>query len=413
MASGHHTCTCRSSTAAAAPAPCYCYSVHPAARYHPPPPDPHSQLPCFPDHQHHPHLCPNSPYSSQTLLHHHRHQNQCCPPQPFLQELHHHCQTQQQLTPQPVVSSLLRRIATLESSLRRRSVSSHSLRDAAARTIQAQFRAFLVRRSRTLRQLKQLASIKSAFNVLKSSASDSNPQAVILKANRLLLKLDSIQGSDPMIRDGKKSISRELVKLIELIDGISVEKYGHPNRVLKNVKRSSSNNRSKFHILHEMEKMESIINKYIDLRKSVEEEDDEFENPRISVIKKSGILQTGKRDGEFQSKANKVVTFADDGHNVRILKPSISREDSYRMVDANEELVGNLCRRVEDLGVALTEVDDGEAQESSDSETEHNCSSIKEDGKFEKKRVDHGGKGGFFFSPPLPVKMEGRVDSAD
>ncbi|RAL46812.1 hypothetical protein DM860_005091 [Cuscuta australis] len=409
MAADHHhyhPCFCRSSTAAVPLAPCICYSVDPAC-YHPPHPPAglHSIPPCFPDPQQ-PHLfgpCSNSPHSSQTLLHHNHHrQTQCCPPQHFLQELHHLREAQ----PQPVVSSLLRRIASLESSLRRRSVSSHSLRDTAARTIQTQFRAFLVRRSKTLRHLKELASIKSALNNLKSSASSCDPQALSYKANRLLPRLDSIQGSDPMIRDGKKSISRELIKFMELIDETCVENYSHPSRIVKIVKHGSSSSSysdSRVQMLHEMDKMESIMNKYIELRKSVEDEDEHFESPRDLVIKKSGILQTrngglGKRHGEAQSKANKVVTFAEDG-NVRNLKPISSRE-SYRTVDSNGEVVDNLCRRVEDLGVAFkeVEVDDEEAQGSSDGETEPNHSSIKE-GNFERKKVDHGERGSFFFSP--------------
>ncbi|VFQ68545.1 unnamed protein product [Cuscuta campestris] len=411
MAADHHhyhPCFCRSSTAVVPLAPCICYSVDPAC-YHPPHPPPalHSIPPCFPDPQQ-PHLfgpCSNSPHSSQTLLHHNHHhrQTQCCPPQHFLQELHHLREAQ----PQPVVSSLLRRIASLESSLRRRSLNSHSLRDTAARTIQTQFRAFLVRRSKTLRHLKELASIKSALNILKSSASSCDPQALSHKANRLLLRLDSIQGSDPMIQDGKKSISRELVKFMELIDETCVENYSHPSRIVKIVKHGSSSsstyNDSRVQMLHEMDKMESIMNKYIELRKSVEDEDEHFESPRDFVIKKSGILQTrngglGKRHGEVQSKVNKVVTFAEDG-NARNLKPISSRE-SHRTVDSNGDVVDNLCRRVEDLGVALkeVEVDDEEVQGSSDGETEPNHSSIKE-GNFERKKVDHCEKGSFFFSP--------------
>lgn len=211
-----------------------------------------------------------------------------------------------------------------------------------------------------------------------------------------------------MIRDGKKSISRELIKFMELIDETCVEDYGHPSRIVKLVNHgsssSSSYNDSRVQMLSEMDKMESIMNKYIQLRKSAEDEDGHFESPRDLVIKKSGILQTrnggsGKRHSEVQSKVSKVVTFAEDG-NARNLKPVSSRE-SYGTVDSNGDRVENLCRRVEDLGVGLKEVeveDEEEAQGSSDGEAEPNYSSMKE-GNFEKRRADHGERGSFFFSP--------------
>ncbi|XP_020573165.1 uncharacterized protein LOC110019718, partial [Phalaenopsis equestris] len=99
------------------------------------------------------------------------------------------------------------------------------LREVAARTIQARFRRFLVRRSQTLRDLKRLASIKSSAAELRSSISgesDAEPVAISQEAMDLLLKLDSIQSSDPMIRDGKRSISRELTRMLEFVDKVLV-----------------------------------------------------------------------------------------------------------------------------------------------------------------------------------------------
>lgn len=109
---------------------------------------------------------------------------------------------QQQQQAHSIISSLLCRIEALEASLgqfsshRSRSSYSHSLRDSAARVIQTHFRAFLVRRSRTLGQLKDLALIKSAFNSLKSLLSNDTHfdiRALSRNAMDLLLKLDSIQ----------------------------------------------------------------------------------------------------------------------------------------------------------------------------------------------------------------------------
>ena len=91
---------------------------------------------------------------------------------------------------------------SLESSLHHFSISSShyspppSLKDLAVRVIQTHFCAFLVHRSRTLRHLKDLALIKSAFNSLKSSTSSETHfdyDTLSHKAMDLLLKLDYIQ----------------------------------------------------------------------------------------------------------------------------------------------------------------------------------------------------------------------------
>ncbi|KAL1194486.1 BAG family molecular chaperone regulator 8 [Cardamine amara subsp. amara] len=116
-----------------------------------------------------------------------------------------------------VLSCLLRKINDLESSLNKFSASydQHStLRDSAARIIQTHFRSYLVHRSVSFRQLKELATIKSSFLSLKSSILEKPHfpfKAVSRKASDLLLQLDSIQGRiDPMIRSSKRSLSRDL-----------------------------------------------------------------------------------------------------------------------------------------------------------------------------------------------------------
>ncbi|KAJ6421577.1 hypothetical protein OIU84_028866 [Salix udensis] len=176
------------------------------------------------------------------LQHHRSHLFSPCLNEPNSHKKNHHQQSklhfQQEDDPQQthfVLSSLLQRINTLESSLHQfsacssnnHSCHSHSLRDTAARVIQTHFRAFLVHRSRTLRQLKELAFIKSGFNSLKSSISTESHfdfKVVSHKAMDLLLKLDSIQGGDPMIRDGKRSVTRDLVRFMEFVDGFRNKK---------------------------------------------------------------------------------------------------------------------------------------------------------------------------------------------
>ncbi|KAK9271535.1 hypothetical protein L1049_001895 [Liquidambar formosana] len=52
----------------------------------------------------------------------------------------------------------------------------------------------------------------------------------------LLLKLDSIQGGDPMIRDGKRSISRDLLRFLEFVDGVSVKRHQLSTKAMKTVR---------------------------------------------------------------------------------------------------------------------------------------------------------------------------------
>ncbi|CAA0384099.1 unnamed protein product [Arabidopsis thaliana] len=138
---------------------------------------------------------------------------------------------------QVVLSCLLRKIDDLESSLNKFSSfydkrrDRHStLRDSAARVIQTHFRSYLVHRSISFRQLKELAMIKASFLSLKSSVSGKLIfpfKVVSRKATDLLLQLDSIQGRiDPMIRSSKRSLSRDLVRFVQYVDDCVVKRYG-------------------------------------------------------------------------------------------------------------------------------------------------------------------------------------------
>nr|CAB3461001.1 unnamed protein product [Digitaria exilis] len=101
----------------------------------------------------------------------------------------------------------------------------------AARTIQAHFRRFLARRSQTLRQLKDLAVLRSKAAVIRGSLSGRrgcpDPAAVSEAAMSLLLRLDAIQGGDPMLREGKRAVSRELTRILEFVDKVLVKEHEH------------------------------------------------------------------------------------------------------------------------------------------------------------------------------------------
>ncbi|XP_024014635.1 BAG family molecular chaperone regulator 8, chloroplastic [Eutrema salsugineum] len=141
-------------------------------------------------------------------------------------------QHKQQKNVQREYDNLLRKIDDLDLSLNRfsarRDSSYSTLKDSAARVIQTHFRSYLVRRSISLRQLKELASIKSSFLSLKSSVSGKTHfpfEAVSREATDLLLQLDSIQGRvDSMIRDGKRTLCRDLVRFLHYIDDCAVKR---------------------------------------------------------------------------------------------------------------------------------------------------------------------------------------------
>ncbi|ESQ32572.1 hypothetical protein EUTSA_v10003979mg [Eutrema salsugineum] len=156
-----------------------------------------------------------------------------------------------------VLSCLLRKIDDLESSLNKFSACYDqrrgrysTLRDSAARVIQTHFRSYLVRRSISFRHLKELATIKSSFVSLKSSVSGKPHfpfKLVSRKATDLLLQLDSIQGRriDPMIRNSKRSLSRDLVRFLQYIDDCAVQSYDFVGKSVVNASFMRSYNKLK------------------------------------------------------------------------------------------------------------------------------------------------------------------------
>lgn len=347
----------------------------------------------------------------------------------YFRELHHNQQGVGVSYSEPIVSSLLHRIAALESSLRRQSSShSQSLRDAAARTIQIHFRAFLVRRSKTLRQLKDLASIKSTINVLKSSVSDNtsfDPLALSHRALHLLLKLDSIQGDDPMIRDGKRAISKELTRFLDLFDGVIVKRSEFSSGFVKKNARTGESSKKSRNLygsqkmgnasrpdLGRDKRLEDLVSRIETLYNKVpREEDDEEEDEEPSGVPQTrkGGFRRPQPEG-IQTKVKKNVKFSEDG-NVYYVPRSrhelVLTEDCDSYDDRDESLVDqkklhNILRKEaheEVGGVSFkdTEDDDDDEETQSDDEDDH----------------DDGDQRDPTNSVPLPLKMEIRSDLMD
>ncbi|XAR51680.1 hypothetical protein NMG60_11006379 [Bertholletia excelsa] len=442
MASHHH---CRRPVASVPSSFCCCGACYPTCCATPPPPESllHHALPLY-SYSHY----ANPPYDSQIHSFPHHHQT------PYQQqtqvEFRRHDYDPHEQQTQPAVSSLLRRIAALESSLRGqlsvKSPGANSLRDAAARTIQTHFRAFLARRSRTLRQLKDLAFIKSKLNALKASLSDNaylDIQLLSHRATDLLLELDSIQGGDPMIRESKRSISRELIRLLELVDGASVKRNKVSSVVLKSARLGVTGNKSR--VLYRDQKIgaanlvnsggnEEELMKTLRSRVKkmqgvygVSEEDGygvtQLESPIIANngtagSSRSRIGNLVKRLGGDQTKIKKNVTFADnlDASTVFITSHKPNSSEDTNGVEGNDssedepELMNNLDKEVheieEDEGASA---EDGDSPRISDGERNHSRNFRAEDW-HEICRDYQGANGNFVLSAPLPLKMESRAD---
>ncbi|KAG4181903.1 hypothetical protein ERO13_A09G010900v2 [Gossypium hirsutum] len=335
----------------------------------------------------------------------------------------HHFNQKQQEQPDFLISSLVSRINALESSLHSfskasscSSYPSFSLKDAAARVIQTHFRAFLVHRSRTLRQLKDLAFIRSSLNTLKLSVSNNihfDPQAVSQKAMDLLLKLDSFQGGDPMIRDGKRSVSKDLIQFLEYVDGLVLKRH---KLLYKNAKtiRVLRNGSSKPKVLRSksgevMEKLRDRVEKLerfstIEERNDVVELEgfhqgiDEAENKNKNKNKNGELLL--KRQG-IQPKVKKTVSFAENGNVYRIISNGDevnssgdgSLTDESVSSDERGDTMENLVKESEDLVENLEEAMNLNKQARSNSVEDYQIQG-----------------GDFVFSAPLPVKMESKAD---
>ncbi|XP_048141177.1 BAG family molecular chaperone regulator 6 isoform X2 [Rhodamnia argentea] len=108
----------------------------------------------------------------------------------------------------------------------------------AAMRIQSTYRGFQVRKWETLKKLKQMAKVRDEVTKVRksidelASSEDTLPvqgklerQKVLIGESimNLLLRLDTIQGLHPNLRDIRKSLARELVALQEELDSLTTK----------------------------------------------------------------------------------------------------------------------------------------------------------------------------------------------
>lgn len=229
----------------------------------------------------------------------------------------------------------------------------------------------------------------------------------------------TLQGGDPMIRDGKRSISRELTGLLDFIDGFRDKSSVISTRLVKkNVisKRTGDlyGDRERGTVrcrdLGKNMRLEDLVSRVDALYDKIPEQDgvegEIFDCPAIPTVERSSYTPT-----VVQAKAKKSVRFVENGKVYKASRngyqPVSNGEsdngDESDLVRAKGELVGNYTRKAEEVrGISFEDDDedpshDGESIKSSDGEGGHVYNFTSEDGSLA-------------FSAPLPVKMDSRTD---
>lgn len=258
-----------------------------------------------------------------------------------------------------------------------------------------------------------------------------------------------------MIRDGKRSISRDLVRFLEFIDGVAVKSNGLPFKAMKSM-RIGHPNCNKGNVLGtkirswgeqrevtqklraRAEKNGGFSRAYQNDEDDVEfegfqqalddEEEEEEESPRVVVSGKNGQIRNGvlvKRNG-VQSRVKKSVSFAENGNVYRVFSNAhepISRKNGTASLDESVssddqgELDGNLCSELEEVkGFPQGAEDDDEAHlenggspQTSDGES-NSARVIRNGGDYEIRGHFNDQNGDFVFSAPFPVKMDAKAD---
>lgn len=229
----------------------------------------------------------------------------------------------------------------------------------------------------------------------------------------------TLQGGDPMIRDGKRSISRELTGLLDFTVGFRDKSSVISTRLVK--KNVISKRTGDLYGDHERgtvrcrdlgknKRLEELVSRVDALYDKIPEQDDVegeiFECPAIPTIERSSYSPT-----VVQAKAKKSVRLVENGKVYRASRNGyqpVSDGDSDNgdesdSVRAKGELVGNYTRKAEEVrGISFKETEDDEEDlesiKSSDGEGgRHAYNFTSEDGSLA-------------FSAPLPVKMDSRTD---
>lgn len=239
-----------------------------------------------------------------------------------------------------------------------------------------------------------------------------------------------------MIRNGKSSLSRELHTFLDFIEGACVQTRITEVNVKQNggVVRSRVFNSAKKRGNAEsgcskrinVEKLKGLVERIDRLSEQLQEEQcQEFESPKDEFVmmkygaspNSSGGGLVKQQHGGVRPKVKKNVSFAENGNVYRVLrresqpyleefsngsidKDGIDDDDD----DEEQELVDDLCRELEEIGVSSKEdVEDGGSSSSENGEKDSRHSS--KGGVNSGTKLDQDDSGEFVFSAPLPAKM--------
>lgn len=236
-----------------------------------------------------------------------------------------------------------------------------------------------------------------------------------------------------MIRNGKITLNRELHKFLDFIESACVQ-----SRIVEvSVKQSSDIVRSRVSNSEKkrgnaesgslkrinVEKLKGLVERIDRLAEELDEEQcQEFENPKDEfVLIKCGPSPNSSGGGGLVKhnhggvwpKVKKSVSFAENGNIYRVLRRenqpyleecsngSIDKDDIDD--DDEQELVDDLSRELEELGVSSKEdVEDGS------SSSENGERLLSKDRRTVGTKLDQDDSGDFMFSAPLPAKMDRR-----
>ncbi|CAN6933901.1 unnamed protein product [Brassica oleracea] len=350
--------------------------------------------------------------------------------------------------------NILRKINDLDLSLNRfpaRRESYSTLKDSAARVIQTHFRSYLVRRSVSLRQLKELTRIESSFASLRSWVSGKTHfplEAVSREATHLLLRLDFIKGSaDSMIRDGKRTLCRDLVRFLHYVGDCAVRRRNVVSKYAKDVtfgakRQDRSTEMLKKHIrriyvsdeenIAELEEFRFVSDEIpiVSVGKSrklgVESgRGNKVKTPVVYELASSAedddgveiLMMSGDNGVGISSRSRrgvvKNVSFNENGNVYKVYgdTPEASGGDDGSTSGSNNESGGDGYTEVENIKYMPKEHDRfKEEGEESLSENEEESSSQGSKGEVQVSgNVSHKfhlGKGSLMISPLLPLKME-------
>lgn len=236
----------------------------------------------------------------------------------------------------------------------------------------------------------------------------------------LLVTLDSIQGGDPMIRDGKRSISTDLLQFLDYLDEIAAKGHKVYYRAAKNVRIVPNSSKSRVSgstlggiVQNRREVVERLRNQNIHGSHRIarnEDEDlvelegfhqiiDEIENPKICISRnEQGVLV--KRQGNNQPRVKKTVSFAENGNVYRVFSNEIPNEQQ------NSSGEGTLT----DESVSSDDQGDNNVEKETENE-EARMEHEEYRTQINEEDEDEDGSYDLSFSAPLPMKMESRVHS--